>query len=106
MRIPIDGAADVAVNDPTGVQITTGGVFRFWYQIQDGMSLGTTVAYGWPEGASVAQEGPPCTAIPPVCFPDPMDVTNPWNRVQDGTTCNGDIGFQPGQPGSSQAAPP
>ena len=97
MRIPIDPAADVTVNDPTGVKITAGGVFRFWYQVQDGMSLGTAAAYSWPEGTSVAQEGnPPCSAIPPYCFPDPNDATNPWNRVQDTGTCNGDIGLLAG----------
>jgi hypothetical protein len=99
MRIPIDPAADVTADDPTGVKITAGGVYRFWYQVQDGLSLGTLAAYGWPEATSVASEtNPPCSAIPPLCFPDPMDVTNPWNRVNDlgGSPCNGDIGLQPG----------
>jgi hypothetical protein len=98
MRIPIDPAADVTADDPTGVKITAASVYRFWYQIQDGLSLGTIAAYSWPEGTSVASEtNPPCSAIPPFCFPDPLDVTVPWNRVQDGGgTCSGDIGLLPG----------
>jgi hypothetical protein len=97
LRAPTDHTADVTLDDPTGVQITTGGTFRFWYQVQDDMHLGQTALYSWPEAASVAAEGnPPCTAIPPNCLPDPNDATTPWNLIQDGSTCNGDIGFEPG----------
>lgn len=112
MRIPIDPAADVTANDPTGVKITADGVFRFWYQIQAHSTTGTTwaTAYDWPEHVSFASEtNPPCMAAPPICFPDPTDATNPWNRVQDGAsgTCQGDIGLLPGSiyantPGSIQ----
>jgi hypothetical protein len=98
MRVPIDPAADVTANDPTGVKITASGVYRFWYQIQDGLSLGTVALYSWPDGTSVASDtSSSCSLVPPNCFPDPMDPTVPWNRVQDGgATCNGDIGLQPG----------
>ncbi len=92
MRIPIDAAAVVNSDDPTGVKITTGGVFRFWYQIQEQSGVGTAVLYGWPEGIAPAQEGnPPCASIPPYCLPDPLSATAAWNRVQDGGTCTGDI---------------
>ena len=108
MRIPIDPAAVVASDDPTGIKITAGGVFQFWYQIQTySPTLGWLVAYNWPEGTALASEtNPPCSALPPLCLPDP--ATTPWNRVQDGgTTCNGDIGLLPGSiyantPGSIQ----
>jgi hypothetical protein len=99
VRIPIDPAADVAVDNPTGVKITTGGVFRFWYQMQEESAVNTAVLYGWPSGLPVAEDvaSPTCTGIPPYCFPDPLDATNPWLRVTDGATCDGDIALQPGQ---------
>jgi hypothetical protein len=97
MRIPIDPAADVASDNPSGVKITTGGVFRFWYQIQESTSVGTGVLYGYPSGLGAAQEGAPCTSIPAYCFPNPLDPTTPWQRVQDGGTCTGDISITPGQ---------
>ncbi|HEY4184219.1 MAG TPA: hypothetical protein VGP07_04085 [Polyangia bacterium] len=97
MHIPIDPAADVASDNPTGVKLTTGGKFRFWYQIQNGMTLGTSAVYGWPDGVAVASEGnPPCTSITGICLPDPSDPTTPWNEIQDGGSCHGDIGLQPG----------
>jgi hypothetical protein len=96
MRIPIDPSADVSLDDPPGVKITTGQVFRFWYQVQEGMSLGLMAAYGWPENAPVAVEGASCSAIPPICLPDPNSATAPWNRVQDGSSCEGDIAMRSG----------
>jgi hypothetical protein len=94
VRVPIDGAADVASDNPAGVKITTGGVYRFWYQSQNFLTLGTLAPYSWPE-TPVATEGPLCPSIPAYCFPNPEDVTVPWTRVQDGTTCTGDIGLAP-----------
>jgi len=97
MHIPIDPAADVASDNPTGVKLTTGGRFRFWYQIQNGMTLGTAAVYNWPDGVTVAAEGSPaCSSITQICLPDPADPTTPWNEIQDGGTCHGDIGLQPG----------
>ncbi len=93
MRIPIVPGADVTLDDPPGVNITAGGTFRFWYQIQDGSSLGS-VLYGLPEGLTAGEEAASstCTTIPPYCFPDP---TTTWTTVQDGSTCAGDISIAP-----------
>lgn len=98
MRIPIDPAADVASDNPTGVKITPGGTFRFWYQIQEESGVGTAVLYGWPQGLSVAEDvaSTTCSSIPPYCFPDPLGSPS-WLRVQDGASCVGDISINASQ---------
>jgi hypothetical protein len=93
MRIPLMAGADVTSDNPTGVKVTAGGVYRFWYQIQEESSVGTATLYGWPGGLDVAQEGnPPCGLTPPNCFPDPIPASGTtWFRIQEGGTCVGDI---------------
>lgn len=102
MRIPIDATADVASANPAGVRITSGGAFRFWYEIQDNSSVGTTT-YAWPSGLSVAEElpSPTCTVVTGICFPVPdpagdPDSTPGWSRFREGSTCPGEVALQAG----------
>ena len=84
LRAPIDPAADPNAATPSGIKLT-GPTFRFWYEIQDGGAIGTTI-YSFPPGLPSAHE---LGGTPPIGFPDPTT----WRQVQLGATasCEGDI---------------
>jgi len=100
LRIPIKPGADVTADDPPGVNITAGGVYRVWYQIQEASAINTLILHEWPDGPSVAESeivgsSATCPGIPGYCFPDPLDATHPWQQIQDGgTSCDGEISLR------------
>ncbi len=91
IRAKIDPAANTADATPSGIKISNATPpatrnFRFWYEIQDGGAIGTTL-YSFPSGLAVANEAG-------LLFPDP----NGWKQAQLGSSasCDGDILFNSG----------
>lgn len=92
IRARIEPAANTADATPSGIKISDATppaatrTFRFWYQIQDNTTVGTT-PYSFPSGAATANETVPS-------FPDP----SAWKPAQLGTSssCDGDILFNSG----------
>jgi len=86
IRARIDPTANTAAATPSGLKIRAAAprTFRFWYEIQDNTTVGTT-PYTFPSGLAVhADEAGPT-------FPNPIG----WKQAQLGTgaTCDGDIVF-------------
>jgi hypothetical protein len=90
IRAKIDPTANPADPTPNGIKISSAVLpaaptFRFWYEVQDSSSIGTTL-YSFPAGLSPASEA---GATP--SFPDPSG----WRQAQlgSGASCDGDILF-------------
>lgn len=96
MRIPIEPTATVTDATPAGLKIT-GNTFRFWYEIQNFVSVSPpndyVMLYTSPDGLSSATEDGP--GIPPVRFPDPAN----WHQITmgSGSTCQGQISIDASQ---------
>lgn len=87
IRAPVTDKLNLLDLAPNAIRIT-GSTFRFWYEIQDSMMIGSAT-YAYPDDIVNAHEG----GFPPIMLPDP----NSWRSAKfgQGASCDNDVAIHP-----------